>query len=97
MGTCGIGQFRSLGGSIGVAACINLMNEHVTSNLASILSTAQAESIEMSAKLINTLPEHLQLLVRDSYAQGFRKQAYSMTAFGTVSFLTVFLMWEKNP
>ncbi|KAL5430210.1 hypothetical protein PMIN06_012584, partial [Paraphaeosphaeria minitans] len=90
------GQFRSLGGCVGVSVCINIMNKYITSQLASELSLEQMAAVKLSASAVNSFPKAIQIMVRGAYAGGFLWQSYAMMAFGSVAILTVLLMVEKN-
>jgi hypothetical protein len=92
----GLGQFRSLGGCIGVAVVINLMNKYFTDQMKSTLSPQQLASIKLSADAIDHFPEQAQLDVREAYARGYTRQAIAMTAFGACAVVCTFLMTERN-
>ncbi|KAF2688956.1 MFS general substrate transporter [Lentithecium fluviatile CBS 122367] len=96
VGMGGLGQFRSLGGCIGVAVVSNLMNRYFTDNLSSELSRQQMAAIKLSADAIEGFPEALQTAIRETCARGYTRQGIAMTAFGSAAVLTTFLMAEKK-
>jgi hypothetical protein len=69
---------------------MNIMNKYITLQLASDLSLEQMSAMKLSANIVNSFPEAIQILVRGAYAGGFLWQSYAMMAFGSVAILTVF-------
>lgn len=92
-----IAQARTMGGSIGISVCTNLLNDHVKTGLKGHLAKQYIDALLASASTIQSiLPEHLPL-VRRVYSEGYREQAVALTAFSGVAFLMVMLMWERSP
>ena len=60
-------QFRVLGGSIGVAICANILNNHITSRLSGILTSDQMKALLASAQAMAFIPPELQEDVRDAF------------------------------
>ncbi|KAJ4289706.1 hypothetical protein N0V90_011035 [Kalmusia sp. IMI 367209] len=96
VGMGGVGQFRSLGGAIGVAISVNILNRYTTDELSGTLSVEQMGAIKLSAEAVGTFPEPIQKLVREAYARGFGWQAVAMTGFGGMGVLMMGLMVERK-
>ena len=90
-------QARILGGSIGLAACTNILNHKVKSQSQHFLSSQQLNGILASAQTINALPPDLQILIRRIFADGYNEEMQALTAFGGACLLASLLMWEKKP
>lgn len=92
-----IAQARTMGGSIGISICTNLLNDHVKTGLKGHLAKQYIDALLASASTIQRiLPEQLPL-VRRVYSEGYRQQAVALTAFSGAALLVVVLMWERRP
>ncbi|KAL8650357.1 MAG: hypothetical protein Q9226_005183 [Calogaya cf. arnoldii] len=92
-----IAQARTMGGSIGISICTNLLNDHIKGGLKPYLTQRYIDALLASARTIERiLPEQLDT-VRRVYSEGYRLQAIALTAFSGVAFLVVVLMWERRP
>lgn len=96
VGMGGVGQFRSLGGSIGVAISVNVLNRYTAGELKGVLGEEQLEAIKASAEAVGLLPDDMQRTVREAYARGFGWQAIAMTAFGGMGIILLGLMVEEK-
>ena len=92
-----VAQFRMLGGSIGLAACTNIVNNHLASATSGVLSSAQLASLHETASVIATLDPSAQQLVKQAYAVGFNQQMQTMVAFSAAAVLAALLLVEKQP
>ncbi|KAL8805180.1 MAG: hypothetical protein Q9200_005536 [Gallowayella weberi] len=92
-----IAQARTMGGSIGISICTNLLNNHVKDGLKGQLTKQQVSGLLASARTIAKLPREMQPVVQRIYSEGYRQQAISLTTFSAVALLVVFLMWERKP
>jgi len=92
-----IGQFRYLGGAIGIAICTNILKKHISSTLSPILSPSQLNALGQSTQALDTLPETLQNAVRQAYGEGYNKQMQVMAGLGAAAFLGTLLMYERTP
>lgn len=90
-----LAQFRILGGSIGLAVCINVLNNKIKT--ASFLSPDQLNGILESAQVIETLPPSFQEALRRIYAAGYNEEMQVLTAFSGAAVVTTLLMWESKP
>ncbi|KAL8849335.1 MAG: hypothetical protein Q9221_005686 [Calogaya cf. arnoldii] len=92
-----IAQARTMGGSIGISICTNLLNDHIKSGLKPHLAQRYIDALLASARTIERiLPEQLDTVKR-VYSEGYRLQAIALTAFSGVAFCVVVLMWEQRP
>ncbi|KAI4213593.1 MAG: hypothetical protein LQ351_003817 [Letrouitia transgressa] len=92
-----IAQFRTLGGSVGVSICTNVLNNRIKSQLTTVLSSTQISGLLHSSESLKKIPQSLQWIVQSVYAGGFNEQMKALTAFGAAAMLTAILMWEKKP
>ncbi|KAM0803962.1 drug resistance transporter EmrB/QacA subfamily [Usnea florida] len=90
-------QARILGGSIGLAACTNILNDKVKSEAKHFLSPVQLNGVLESAQTINKLPPDVQVLLRRVFARGYNQEMQALTAFGGACILATLFMWEKRP
>ena len=67
-------QFRALGGVVGLSIGANVLNSHVKSSLAHLLSPEQLGGILESTEIIAKLPESLQFMIRKTFADGYNLQ-----------------------
>ncbi|KAL8959883.1 MAG: hypothetical protein Q9193_003324 [Seirophora villosa] len=70
-----VAQARTLGGSLGISICTNLLNNHIKDALQQVLSAQQIGDLLGSARSIASFPEHVRPVVRRIYAEGYRDQA----------------------
>ncbi|KAJ4419091.1 hypothetical protein N0V85_001189 [Neurospora sp. IMI 360204] len=90
-------QVRVLGGTISLAVCSTLLNNHVESKLPGILDPSRVAEISESLSAIQSLPPDEQIAVRTVYAEGYNKQNILLAAFSGVAFISCLLLWEKTP
>ena len=96
-------QFRSLGGTVGLAQCAAVLSSKVTSFLtaaaksgvlppSSIAALAHASSDLSSIQSIDALPQDVQDLIRDAFRNGTRWAFISLIPWcALAAFLTSFL------
>jgi hypothetical protein len=96
-------QFRSLGGTVGLAQCAAVLSSKVSSFLisasqsgvlppSSIAALSNANSNLMSIQTIDTLPQDVQEAIRNAYRNGTRWAFISLIPWcGLAVFLTLFL------
>ncbi|KAI4159145.1 MAG: hypothetical protein LQ342_006849 [Letrouitia transgressa] len=92
-----ITQVRVLGGTIGLAICTAVLNEHVRSQLTSVLPPLQITNILQSVSSISRLDATAEKAVRQVFAEGYSQQMRIMTYFSAVVFLVSLLVWERQP
>jgi hypothetical protein len=101
-------QFRSFGGTVGLAQCAAVLNGKVTSYIRDLvesghISAQDAAAVSQAAGAgfdsssgINGLPQEVQGLVRDAFRQGSRWAFLSLVPWCGLAFL-VSLMLSKIP
>ncbi|PKS13033.1 hypothetical protein jhhlp_000374 [Lomentospora prolificans] len=87
-------QIRVLGGTISLAICATVLNNHVKKRLQEILTSAQIQAISESFTVIQDLPQQTQEDVRAAFAEGYTKQLQIMIAFSGLVFLCTLLTWQ---
>ncbi|KAI4265288.1 MAG: hypothetical protein L6R35_007144 [Caloplaca aegaea] len=71
---------RTLGGTLGISICTNLLNKHIIEALKKVLSPQQISGLLGSARWIAALPEEVRSVVKRIYAEEYRDQAITLTA-----------------
>ena len=96
-------QFRSLGGTVGLAQCGAILSSKVTSSLtdaaksgvlpaSSVAALTHANSDLSSIQFIDALPQDVQALVRNAFRNGTRWAFISLIPWCSLAvFLTAFL------
>lgn len=92
-----ITQIRVLGGTIGLAICTAVLNQHVRHGLTTALSPQQVTNILQSVSSISDLDAITEKAVRRVFAEGYSQQMRIMTGFSGVAFLASLLAWERRP
>jgi hypothetical protein len=96
VGMGSIGQFKYLGGAIGIAICTNILNKHIIKSLSNLLSPAQLVALLQSTQILGDFTPSIQEATRRAYAEGYNTQLQAMAGFGGAAFLAIFLMAEKK-
>ena len=91
-----ITQVRVLGGTIGLAISSTILNNHLASNLPSLLSPADIQQIADSVQYVNTLPDATRDAVRQVFADGFNTQLRAMMYFSVVVWIFAATLWERK-
>ncbi|KAJ5595531.1 MFS general substrate transporter [Penicillium hispanicum] len=92
-----ITQLRVLGGTISLAICSTILNNHVKPGVLSIVSPGQAQAIFDSLSAIQDLTVTQQSAVKRAFAEGYNLQNIFMTALTAVGLLTACFLWERHP
>ncbi|KAI9645123.1 hypothetical protein NHQ30_005857 [Ciborinia camelliae] len=90
-------QIRVLGGTIGLAICSAILNNHIKAGASKFLSAEQVAALLESFQSVNLLPLEMQLEVRSVYATGYSQQMRVMLYFCVVSLVSLLLLAEKKP
>ena len=90
-------QARTLGGSVGISICTNLLNSHIKNGLRGRLDQRHIQDLLASARAIANISDEMQAVVRRVYAEGYREQVVALTAFAGAALLVVLMMWERRP
>ncbi|KAI4146485.1 MAG: hypothetical protein LQ341_002068 [Variospora aurantia] len=89
-------QARTLGGTLSISICANLLNKHIKHALKKVLSPQQIIDLLGSARWIAGFPEDVRPVVKRIYAEEYRDQAITLTAFAGAKLLVVGMMWERR-
>ena len=92
-----IAQIRVLGGTIGLAICTVVLNEHVRHGLILVLSSQQVTNILQSVSSISDLDATTEKAVRHVFAEGYKQQMRIMTYFSALILVVSLLAWERRP
>jgi hypothetical protein len=90
-------QFRVLGGSIGVAICANILNNHIRDRLEGLLDPRHMKALLASAQTMALIPPELREIVREAFAASFVQQMQIILGLSAVGLLVTLLMVEKRP
>ncbi|KAF4968689.1 hypothetical protein FSARC_3975 [Fusarium sarcochroum] len=90
-------QIRVLGGTVSLAICATLLNNHLTPKLDGVVTPEQAQAIFESVSAINDLDPSQQVAVRRAFAEGYNLQNIFMTAMSAGGLITSFFLLEKHP
>ncbi|KXH68752.1 major facilitator superfamily transporter [Colletotrichum salicis] len=74
-------QFRTLGGTIGLALRLTILNNHLASSLPNHLTPSETQSISDSVQFIDSLPAPTRTAVRSVFSEGYNKQLRTMLYF----------------
>ncbi|KAG2012349.1 hypothetical protein GB937_007178, partial [Aspergillus fischeri] len=92
-----ITQIRVLGGTISLAICATILNNHVKPRIQSIVSPEQAQAIYNSLSAIQDLTPSQQAAVKKAFAEGYNLQNVFLTALTALGLITACFLWEKHP
>ncbi|KAF4454427.1 hypothetical protein F53441_3054 [Fusarium austroafricanum] len=90
-------QIRVLGGTVSLAICATILNNHLKPSLDGIVSPEQKAAILDSVSAIKDLTHSEQLAVREAFAEGYNLQNIFMTAMSAAGLIISLFLWEKNP
>lgn len=89
-------QFRTMGGTIGLATATGILNNHVKSHLAQILSADQITALLRTTDAFTALPPELKDPVRMIFARGYNLQLQVMIGFAAAQLPVSLLMWRTE-
>lgn len=90
-------QIRVLGGTIGLAICSTLLNNHITAETSKFLTPSQVGGLLQSFQSINLLPPVFQNEVRNVYGAAYGEQMRVMLYFSIVALASLGLLAERRP
>jgi hypothetical protein len=96
VGTAAIGQFRILGGAVGLAIVTTIFNRSMRPKLLRLLLPAQVDALLEYTSTLATFPEATQLAVRSSLGEGFNLQMTVLIGFAAAQLPATLLMWKKK-
>ncbi|KAM5344235.1 hypothetical protein ACJ41O_012772 [Fusarium nematophilum] len=92
-----ITQVRVLGGTISLAICATILNNHLAPRLDEVVSPREAAAILESLSAIEDLNPTQQRAVRLAFAEGYTLQNIFMAAMTAIGLITSCFMWERVP
>lgn len=94
-----LAQFRSLGGSVGLAIGVIVFNSAIRSSsiLAELLSPAQRSALFKSPLVILTFTLEQQYRVSEVFAEAFTRQMRIALYISAAGFLLSLLTWQRTP
>ncbi|EXA35898.1 hypothetical protein NW756_003642 [Fusarium oxysporum] len=90
-------QIRVLGGTVSLAICATLLNNHLKPKLHDLVSSEQAAAILDSVSAIDDLERSQQLAVRKAFAEGYNLQNIFMTAMSAAGLIASLFLLERHP
>lgn len=90
-------QFRILGGNIGLATATIILNSHLTSDLAGVLTPQQINELRRSLNAIETFTPQEVAAVAGSFANAFKSQLLACTGVAAASLVACFFAWQRHP
>lgn len=97
MGTAAIGQFRILGGAVGLAIVTNIFNRSMRPKLLGLLLPPQVDAFLESTSILASFPEVTQVAVRSCLGEGYNLQMTVLIGFAAAQLPATLLMWTKKP
>jgi hypothetical protein len=91
-----IGQFRVMGGVIGLAIITTAFNGLVRSRLSGLVSDSELETLLKSPETIALFTPGIQDTIRTTFAQGYTLQVKILAGLAAGQIPTALLMWEKE-
>lgn len=88
-------QFRTMGGTMGLAIATGVLNSHVKSHLAQILSPDQITTLLRTTDAFAALPSELLDPVKMIFARGYNLQLQVMIGFAAAQLPVTLLMWSR--
>lgn len=92
-----ITQVRVLGGTISLAICAAILNNHLKTNLKDILSPEQTTLLLDSLEAIRSLTPSEQYEVKKTFAEGYHSQNIFMTVMTGLGLISSLFLWERKP
>lgn len=89
-------QFRIFGGALGLAIASNVLNNHLKSALAGVVSAEELSNLLQSTAAIRLLPADVQAQVLTAFSGGYNLQMKIMAGFSGAQLLTVGALWRKK-
>lgn len=91
-----VGQFRVMGGVIGLAMITTAFNGLVRSQLSSLISASELETLLKSPETIASFTTDIQRIVRTTFAEGYTLQTKILAGLAAGQIPAALLMWEKE-
>lgn len=91
-----IGQFRVMGGVIGLAIITTAFNGLVRGQLRSLLSESELDTLLKSPERITLFATDVQEIIRSTFAEGYTLQIKILAGLAAGQIPAALLMWEKE-
>jgi len=92
-----LSQGRILGGNVGLAIATIVLNSHLSSDLATILSPIQIADLRKSINTIQTLTPAEAAAVSRSVSNAFQSQMRGCLGVSVACLIACLFLWQKNP
>lgn len=90
-------QMRILGGNIGLSLATIILNAHLSSDLAGILTPLQISNLRQSLNAVETLTPGQIAAVAASFANAFRSQMQACMGVAGGCLVVALFAWQKHP
>ena len=90
-------QSRILGGNIGISIATVILNSHLSSDLAGVLTPLQISDLRRSINTIETLTRHQQTTVAASFVKAFKSQLQGCVGVAAACLIIGLLAWQRHP
>lgn len=90
-------QSRILGGNIGLAIATIILNQHLTSDLNSLLSPSQISDLRHSLNAIRDFTPNQVVAVAESFSRAFKGQMEVCIGIAALSFVICWAGWMRDP
>ncbi|KIL87403.1 hypothetical protein FAVG1_09109 [Fusarium avenaceum] len=90
-------QIRVLGGTVSLAICATILNNHLKPRLEDLVSPEQAKAILESVSAIDSLSAGQRLAVRRAFAEGYNLQNIFMAVMSAAGLISSLFLWERHP
>jgi hypothetical protein len=86
-----------LGGTIGLAIVISIMNRSIRSDLLEILPAEEVKAAFDTTSVLTSFPPDVQTKVRVIFGRGYNLQMEIMIGFAVALIPSTLLMWTREP
>ncbi|VUC24636.1 unnamed protein product [Clonostachys rosea] len=91
-----IGQFRVMGGVIGLAIITSAFNGLIRSRLGDLIPASQLDALLKSPELMRSFPADIQETIRSTFGYGYTLQIKILAGLAAGQIPAAMLMWEKE-
>ncbi|KAG8157943.1 hypothetical protein KVR01_012215 [Diaporthe batatas] len=91
-----VGQFRVMGGVIGLAIITSAFNGLVRGQLNDLIPASELETLLKSPETISSFAQDVQQIIRKTFAEGYTLQIKILAGLAAGQIPAALLMWEKD-